>query len=43
LGEVFVFYACFILLSLPFMFVFDDDRVTYHTKADVILGDDGEA
>jgi len=25
------------------MFVFDDDRVTYHTKADVILGDDGEA
>jgi len=26
-------------LSSPFMFVFGDDNVAYHTRANVILGD----
>jgi len=30
-------------LNSSFFFVFDDDRVTCHTEADVIIGDDGEA
>jgi len=38
-----MFYACFILLSSPFLFVFGDDRVTCHTGAYVIPSDDGEA
>jgi len=29
--------------SSSFLFVFGDDRVTCHTGADIISGDDGEA
>jgi len=30
-------------LSSPFLFVFGDDRVIYHTRADDITGDDVDA
>jgi len=29
--------------SSPFLFVFGDNRVTYHTRADANLGDDIDA
>jgi len=32
-----------IIMSSPFLFVFGDDRVTCHTEADDILGDDVDA
>ena len=41
LGEGYdmIYYACLFSLSSPFLFVFDDDRVTYHTGAHDIVGD----
>jgi len=38
-----IFYACLISLSSPFLFVFDDDRVTCHTGAYIVSGDTGNA
>jgi len=31
-----IYYVCLFSLSSYFLFVFSDDRVAYHTRADVI-------
>jgi len=42
MGVIIIIYVC-CLFSLPFLFVFGNDRMTCHTGADVNPGEDGDA